>query len=157
MTIPFTLADLGGIDPLAVNLTHYDVVRGRWVLAVSSNLGASPGHAGPAGDRIVSVWPEKITSQQLGDYGVHWNPLTNEGFAWATLDRSGEFAFGESLCDADIAPAPVTDGIVGVEDLIVLLQTWGTAGAGDMAPHGGDGIVDVLDLFELLRLWGECP
>ena len=46
------------------------------------------------------------------------------------------------------------DGVVDVQDLIVVLATWGQAGgAGDV---DGSGTVDVLDLIALVVAWGPC-
>jgi len=42
------------------------------------------------------------------------------------------------------------DGVVNVEDLLILLANWGTSGPGDL---NEDGIVNVLDLLILLANW----
>ncbi|MCH2136757.1 MAG: alpha/beta fold hydrolase [Phycisphaerales bacterium] len=52
-------------------------------------------------------------------------------------------------CTADLTG----DGVVAVEDLLMLLAHWGTDG-GDI---DGDGTSDVVDLLAMLALWGECP
>ena len=44
------------------------------------------------------------------------------------------------------------DGLVGIEDFLMLLSQWGTDGSGDI---DGDGIVGVLDLLILLTWWGS--
>ena len=51
-------------------------------------------------------------------------------------------------------PADITgDGLVTVEDLLVVLSGWGGTGAADI---NGDGIVDVMDLLGVVAAWGEC-
>jgi predicted outer membrane repeat protein len=84
--IPFDADDLGGIDPLHVDLTRYDPSAGTWALAASGNTTASPGFDGPLGDRIASMdggdWG--VTTDP-GDYGVYWDPAAQQGFAWANV------------------------------------------------------------------------
>ena len=47
------------------------------------------------------------------------------------------------------------DGVVDVQDLLLLLAAWGaTSGPEDI---NGDGVVDVQDLLILLGTWGPCP
>lgn len=56
-------------------------------------------------------------------------------------------------CPSD-CPADLTfDGIVGQEDLAVLLGAWGTQN-GDL---DGDGSTSSSELGELLGAWGDCP
>ena len=46
------------------------------------------------------------------------------------------------------------DGVVGVLDLLVLLDLWGTGDeAGDI---NGDGVVGINDLLILIEQWGAC-
>jgi hypothetical protein len=50
------------------------------------------------------------------------------------------------------------DGIVGIEDLVMLIESWGTdKPLCDIAPAAfGDGIVDVLDLEVFMSSWGQA-
>jgi hypothetical protein len=64
-------------------------------------------------------------------------------------------------CIADITgPNGTPDGVVDVNDLLLLLAEWGEgAGSpGDISGAWGapDGIVDVNDLLRLLADWGPC-
>ena len=45
------------------------------------------------------------------------------------------------------------DGDIGVNDLLSLLNSWGT-GAGDIQ---GDGRTDIDDILLILGGWGNCP
>ncbi len=55
-------------------------------------------------------------------------------------------------CPADVSsPA---DGEVDVEDLVLVILSWGQGSPGDL---NGDGLVDVLDLIEVIMNWGPCP
>jgi len=49
------------------------------------------------------------------------------------------------------------DGVVDIEDLILLIEHWGTSDPQfDIAPSlAGDGIVDSVDLEALMALWGQ--
>ena len=165
--IPFDGGDLNGADPLWVNLTYFDAVagtwgqpaQGNWGLAVAGNTVSSPGSFGPIGDRFVAIgsgpgaWE---VSDELGDYGVFWNPGEGKGFAWANVDHAAEFTVGVSLCPADCAQTP--DGVVNVMDLVTLLVSFGPAPGGGPCDLDHDGIVGVLDLIELLLVFGSpCP
>ncbi|MCZ6836271.1 MAG: hypothetical protein O7G85_10890, partial [Planctomycetota bacterium] len=152
--LPFTEEELRGEDPLDVDLTYYDPDLDDWTLAVEANVQASPGHEGVVGTRIVTTGSAFTPSNNLGDYGVFWNPETRTGLVWAQLDHAGEFGMGEALCPADIAE----DDVVNGDDLVALLAAWGSPGGpADVHPEGGDGIVNVNDLLMMLHNWGECP
>ena len=56
-------------------------------------------------------------------------------------------------CPADIAPINARNGVVGGEDLGLLLSAWGLSGPGDLV---GNGVVDGSDLGRLLSAWGAC-
>lgn len=60
-------------------------------------------------------------------------------------------------CPADIGP-PGGDGVVGVPDLLALINAWGPCVGcpEDIAPPGGDGVVGVPDLLALINGWGPC-
>ena len=57
-------------------------------------------------------------------------------------------------CPADIVPAPAGDQVVNVNDLLQVISTWGTSGAGDI---DGNNMVDVNDLLAVITAWGPCP
>jgi outer membrane protein assembly factor BamB len=66
-------------------------------------------------------------------------------------------------CVADIAPLPKGNGAVDVDDLLVVINTWGTCPncelivcQADIAPDGGDCEVNVDDLLEVINGWGLC-
>ena len=52
-------------------------------------------------------------------------------------------------CPADI----VVDGIIGVNDLLRVIDDWGNSGVGDI---NQDGITDILDLLLVVDSWGDC-
>jgi len=57
-------------------------------------------------------------------------------------------------CPADVDG----DGLVGTDELLLLLGAWGSGDdALDLAPPGGDGVIDTADLLALLAAWGPCP
>jgi hypothetical protein len=67
-------------------------------------------------------------------------------------------------CAADISPFPDGDGVVDVDDLLVVINGWGDCPVppipcqADVAPLGaGDGVVDVDDLLVIINGWGPCP
>ena len=68
------------------------------------------------------------------------------------LDFNFSFVPG-TACAADIAPAPAGDGMVNVIDLLLVINTWGTSGAGDVDKNG---VVNVTDLLAVINAWGAC-
>jgi hypothetical protein len=67
---------------------------------------------------------------------------------------------GPALCLADIAPEGNPNGFVDVDDLLLVINTWGKGGGdgpGDIAPGCGNGTVDVDDLLAIINAWGSCP
>jgi hypothetical protein len=67
-------------------------------------------------------------------------------------------------CAADIAPVGSINGVVDIDDLLVVINNWGTIGTpgsnpGDIAPAatGGDGLVNTDDLLAVIGAWGPCP
>ena len=64
----------------------------------------------------------------------------------------GAYEFQGAGCPWDLND----DGVVGTDDLIVLLGAWGK-NPGHPADLDGDGNVDTSDLIELLGNWGPCP
>ena len=61
-----------------------------------------------------------------------------------------EGSCGGNPCDADING----DGMVGVNDVLAVIDQWGVAGG--PSDVNGDGIVDVGDLLEVVGTWGPC-
>jgi len=55
------------------------------------------------------------------------------------------------MCSEDLN----RDGIVGVEDLLILIAQWGTCSVCS-ADFDGDAIVGVEDLLILIAAWGPC-
>jgi hypothetical protein len=58
---------------------------------------------------------------------------------------------GTSTCRSDID----SNGHVSIEDLLAVLQAWGSQD--DSADVDQDGIVGTTDLTTLLSAWGPCP
>ena len=52
-------------------------------------------------------------------------------------------------CPADLKP----DGLIDIEDLLLLINGWGADGIGDI---NNDGTTDITDLLFLFNDWGEC-
>ena len=140
-------------SPVAVS---HNFTFSAWELAVAGNTVNSPGFPGPVGARFEdeSALPIGLSdlSNDLGDYGVVWNPTTMQGFAWANVDHATDFSFGINLC----LPDTNFDGSVNVIDLLALLAAWGP-NPGHVADINNDDTVNVTDLLALLGAWGACP
>ena len=61
----------------------------------------------PEGDTIPAL------SDELGDYGVFWNPTAGQGFVWANVDYASEFAAGYIAPD-DPIPAVSQWGMIAM-------------------------------------------
>lgn len=92
--IPFHAEDIAGSEPLSVDLTYYNRSTRTWELAVGGNTQPTPDHGlDVIGDRFAVVGSTSpLLSDELGDYGVFWNPELQEGFVWANVDYTGDFA-----------------------------------------------------------------
>jgi hypothetical protein len=55
----------------------------------------------------------------------------------------------EAGCPADLS----VDGIINVQDLLFLIEGWGSAGDSDL---DGDGTTSINDLLIVIQSWGEC-
>lgn len=154
--IPFGESELRGADPLAPDLTRFDAPTNDWLLAVGGNTQDSPGHDGPAGDRVAveSTSNDWGLTPDLGDHGVFWNPRLRRGFVWANLDHAGDLGLGPPPCAGDCADP---EGTVTVVDLLALLGAWGASGGLGPCDFNNSGAVDGADLAGLLGGWGLCP
>ena len=95
--------------------------------------------------------PRYVNDRQTPDTGVAANmhPVVDIGC----------YEFQVPGCAADIAPAG-GDGRVGIDDLLLVLSQWGTAGGygpADLSPTGGDGVVNMADLLVVINAWSACP
>ena len=69
-----------------------------------------------------------------------------------------------SLCSAASRACPdiCANGKVDVDDLLVVINTWGPCPASpavctaDIAPDPGNGVVNVDDLLTIINAWGTC-
>ena len=153
MFIPISAADLNATPPESVVMTRHDSTIGNWGLAVASNDGISPGFSGPIGDHVISFFGPWGTTNQIGDYGVFWDEVNEQGFVWANVDTSGDFGAGAALCPADCHQTP--DGAVSISDFLSLLADWGSTAIGP-CDLDQDGVIGIVDFEALLAAWGPC-
>jgi hypothetical protein len=69
------------------------------------------------------------------------------GFGRYLLEQEGTVP--PPACSADLS----RDGVVGAQDITILLSAWGMAG-GDVT---GDGLTNAQDITAMLSAWGACP
>lgn len=65
-------------------------------------------------------------------------------------DANGDGVLDECQCIADIN----SDGVVGVNDLLMVIADWGRSES--PADINGSGLVDTTDLLLILESWGDC-
>jgi YVTN family beta-propeller protein len=65
--------------------------------------------------------------------------------------------------DGSITPSTVCLGdithnhVVDIDDLLAVINGWGSPGIADIAPNCGNGTVDIDDLLMVINKWGICP
>jgi hypothetical protein len=64
----------------------------------------------------------------------------------------------QPACGADVAPSGGGNGVIDIDDLLVVINFWGATGVPGSVP--GDitrnGVVDIDDLLEIINSWGPC-
>jgi hypothetical protein len=58
------------------------------------------------------------------------------------------------LCPADVSPPGAPDGQANIDDLLLIVNNWGTSNAD--ADVDDNGIVDIDDLLAVINAWGAC-
>jgi hypothetical protein len=147
-----------------VNVRYSDV-QGGW--SGVGNISADPGFVrqtltGPldygltsgspcidAGDNVAV--PADVETDLAGLPRFVDGPATpDSGFGQPPVVDMGAFEFQVAAsCPADLDG----DGLVGIQDFLVLLANFGSSGPGDI---DGSGTVDVQDFLLLLAAWGPC-
>ncbi len=56
-------------------------------------------------------------------------------------------------CSGDV----VEDSIVNVQDLVLVITSWGPCPGGCPADLNGDEVVDIFELIQVIVNWGLCP
>jgi hypothetical protein len=113
------------------------------------------------------------TAQRDGNYWRMGNAVTvPSGYASSGFGRTTQMGGGSLLIGApayggsrgvvfamplgDALPCPADlngDGNVDVNDLIDIIDQWGSSGRADL---NGDSVVNAEDLLRVLAMWGEC-
>lgn len=118
---------------------------------------ASPYTAGVAA-LVLSVDPtltpdelEDVLSSTAIDYGsAGYDTTYGHGFVNARAALEAVVTTGTCTADVD------GDGIVGVGDLLSVVDQWGPC-SGCNSDIDGDGQVGIGDLLSIVDLWGDCP
>ena len=116
----------------------------------------------PIDTKVVDLWPEDpadladgvlaiildacLTIADCNDNGVPDECDIDQG---TSDDDNGNGIPDECECTGDLD----FDGLVGFNDLLILLADWG----GTDADLDGDDLVGFNDLLVLLAAWGPCP
>jgi hypothetical protein len=147
-----------------VNVTYSDI-QGGWVGV--GNIDADPAFIGQtltgpldyglassspcidAGNNVAV--PIGVETDLVGLPRFVDDPETpDSGFGQPPVVDMGAFEFQVATsCPADLDG----DGVVGIQDFLILLASFGSSGPGDI---DGSGTVDVQDFLLLLAAWGPC-
>jgi hypothetical protein len=130
-------------DPIELNLTHDAAFTLKDASDIPVLFIAVPETGASIGTSSLTAGTYKI-SFELGVFIFKGFEQSTEVLDW-TLTLEGP-------CIADIAP-PAGNGQVNVDDLLVVINTWGSDGAGDVT---GNGVVNVDDLLAVVNSWGSC-
>jgi hypothetical protein len=85
---------------------------------------------------------------------IAFGDINGDGLTDLVVGNSGDVSVKVFYNQLVLCPADLDDdGMVGVEDLLILLANWGGSGDGDL---NDDGVIDVADLLGLLGAWGPC-
>jgi len=93
-----------------------------------------------------------VTNIFLGDVYVD----TGWPFGWQYVDVDRIYFEGNMTITPIDNPCPSDingDGMVDVQDILIVIGNWGGSGEGDV---NGDDVVDVTDLLEVVNAWGSC-
>jgi hypothetical protein len=103
---------------------------------------------------------DEVTITAFVSPGMYWVVIAPFGFTDSAACGAPYVATlnPPSPCPADIAPQPSGNGVVDVDDLLMIINNWGPEeGPADIAPPPtGNGIVDVDDLLTVINNWGAC-
>lgn len=129
-----------------VGIVEYMKVGGIWVEDEDSDFAGLP-----SGKHL------RIASSRN-----NFNPLTMTGPSQMDVLPTDEGP-SEADCLADIAPAPLGNGVVDIDDLLLLINGWGPCAGtpencpADIAPGNvGNAVVDIDDLLMVINAWGPC-
>lgn len=106
----------------------------------------------PNGNTIATDGPGQEIREVDAEGEIAWQYFTSHNlmravkYPWDILDPK------DKPCDADING----DGLVGVDDLLSIIASWGPC-AGCDADINDDSLVNVNDLLLLIGSWGACP
>jgi hypothetical protein len=166
--------------------TNYNAAGFTATIFPDNGAGSFPNEAQPLGSanllfRVGAIWLTQPLELTL-PAGRHWVRLTaNASYeAGVNVGASGLPSISKSnsgtlfpnsppialrfisaeevLCPSDIAP-PGGNGTVDVDDLLLVINSWGPCDgecAADIAPSVGNGVVDVDDLLTVINNWGDC-
>lgn len=120
----------------------------NWSDIVSPNADAQLVFSGNNGDAAVRLDGEHGGGTIFLGFPIETMPvesqdaLMTEVIAW--------LGAGDPPCPSDCNG----DGFIDVNDLLAVIDAWGTNSGCDI---NGDGIVDVIDLLAVVGSWGSCP
>jgi hypothetical protein len=124
---------------------------------VSNNNGASwvpvhnTGATGSAWQNVNFRVGEFVTPTAQVRVRFWTTDTPNNSLTEAGIDN---FTIEELVCAAP-CPADITgNSLVDVDDLLAVINGWGTSGPADIT---GNGTVDVDDLLAVVNAWGACP
>ena len=117
---------------------------------------------GPTGDGVEGGWI--FAELELADL-MKETGLNDVRFLFIVSDEGGASIVEAAIDNVTITQAACgnppacyvadidKDGFSGVNDLLLVIDQWGTDGSADV---NADGIVDVGDLLAIVDVWGEC-
>ncbi|MBX3374810.1 MAG: hypothetical protein KF817_13345 [Phycisphaeraceae bacterium] len=122
----------------------------RWDGSAWSALGSGLTDGGGTGTHVYAMSP-------FAD-GRGGAPALFAGGGFGTAGGSPSHAIARwQACPPRACPADLTQtGAVGIDDLVMVLDAWGTDGS-DGTDLTDDGVVGFQDVLVLLAAWGPCP
>ncbi len=156
MLVPGCLADDAWPTRGWIDSNPYDIEAGSQPTDFLSPMDP----AIPWTDTIGIQWEEllEIYADSAGGVGIDLEPLGLERIRYVRVSVPEEsFLAPEIDAIVDVSPLQPADlnddELVDVNDLLMLLEAWGSGESDNQADLNGDGIIDVTDLLMMLEAW----
>jgi hypothetical protein len=136
------------IDKPAISFDINDINDAGHMTASSFTL--------PVYERAALLWGDGTQVIELESF-LEYDPINSNAHflnnAGQVLMSGNEYWILSTRCEGDVDG----DGAVDVNDLLLVISSWGGDGGGDCGPDtDGSGVVDVNDLLDVIAAWGSC-
>ena len=138
-------ADEAGFDP-----SNFPI--GALRITSDSTTQVVNNHPNSTDDACEAIYVNTLVVAAGGELITNGCPIyTHTATIDGTVDNPGDIIIIDEPCQGDSDG----DGVIGVLDLLAVLDEWGCT-RNCSADFDGNGTVDVIDLLTLIQYWGAC-